>query len=88
MLNAEQSIVNEVEAAIRAGSLGVGFAARRAASALTNRIIEDGIMTDQQGSTARLPDPVELSQTMARGPSCFRTTKRVRCEPKIARANP
>ncbi len=23
-------------------------------------------MTDQQGSTARLPDPVELSHTMAR----------------------
>src|SRR5260221_9534662 len=47
-------------------AMGVGPATRRAASAPTNRIIEDGIMTDQQGSTARLPDPVELSQTMAR----------------------
>src|SRR5262249_30533755 len=38
----------------------------RTHAARTNRIIEDGIMTDQQGSTSKLPDPVELSQTMAR----------------------
>src|SRR5260221_1457394 len=38
----------------------------RTRAARTNRVIEDGIMTDQQGSTSKLPDPVELSQAMAR----------------------
>ena len=38
----------------------------RTRAARTNHIIEDGIMTDQQGSTSKLPDPVELSQAMAR----------------------
>ena len=72
----------ELDVAVQQKPLGTGDAVRSARSALavafvasaslrtraaqTNHIIEDGIMTDQQGSTSKLPDPVELSQAMAR----------------------